>query len=74
LDLDVIIAEKKQLIRKSQVLEYYDNVEDMSFVGGMGELKIWLRKRGLAFSERARRFGLPEPRGLLLLGVQGGGQ
>jgi len=74
LDLDVIIAEKKQLIRKSQVLEYYNAVEDMAYVGGMSELKVWLRKRGLAFSERARRFGLPEPRGLLLLGVQGGGK
>jgi ATP-dependent 26S proteasome regulatory subunit len=74
LDLDVIIAEKKQLIRKSQVLEYFDAVEDMAYVGGMAELKAWLRKRGLAFSERARRFGLPEPRGLLLLGVQGGGK
>lgn len=74
LDLNVIIAEKKQLIQKSQVLEYYDAVEDMAYVGGMSELKAWLRKRNLAFSERARRFGLPEPRGLLLLGVQGGGK
>jgi SpoVK/Ycf46/Vps4 family AAA+-type ATPase len=40
----------------------------------MAALKEWLRKRGLAFSERARRFGLPEPRGLLLLGVQGAGK
>jgi SpoVK/Ycf46/Vps4 family AAA+-type ATPase len=46
----------------------------MDYVGGMNELKDWLRKRGLAFSERARRFGLPEPRGLLLLGVQGSGK
>jgi SpoVK/Ycf46/Vps4 family AAA+-type ATPase len=43
-------------------------------VGGMGDLKAWLQKRSLAFGERARRFGLPEPRGLLLLGVQGGGK
>ena len=74
LDLDVIVAEKKQLIRKSRVLEYYDAVEDMATVGGMGELKAWLKKRSVAFGERARRFGLPEPRGLLLLGVQGGGK
>ena len=74
LDLGVIISEKKQLIRKSQVLEYYDAVEDMAYVGGMAELKAWLHTRSLAFSERARRFGLPEPRGLLLLGVQGGGK
>ncbi len=74
LDLDVIVAEKKQLIRKSRVLEYYDAVEEMDHVGGMGDLKAWLQKRSLAFGERARRFGLPEPRGLLLLGVQGGGK
>ena len=74
LDLGVIIAEKKQLIRKSRVLEYYDASEDMAYVGGMAELKAWLRTRSLAFSERARRFGLPGPRGLLLLGVQGGGK
>jgi SpoVK/Ycf46/Vps4 family AAA+-type ATPase len=74
MDLDVIVAEKKQVIRKSRVLEYYDAVEDMAYVGGMGELKAWLQKRSLAFGERARRFGLPEPRGLLLLGVQGGGK
>jgi SpoVK/Ycf46/Vps4 family AAA+-type ATPase len=74
LDLDIIIAEKKQIIQKSQVLEYYDAVQDMAYVGGMSELKAWLRKRSLAFSERARRFGLPEPRGLLLLGVQGSGK
>jgi SpoVK/Ycf46/Vps4 family AAA+-type ATPase len=74
LALDIIIAEKKQIIQKSQVLEYYDAVEDMAYVGGMNELKNWLRKRSLAFSERARRFGLPEPRGLLLLGVQGSGK
>jgi SpoVK/Ycf46/Vps4 family AAA+-type ATPase len=74
LDLDVIISEKKQLIRKSRVLEYFDMVEDIAYVGGMADLKAWLRKRGLAFSERARRFGLPEPRGLLLLGVQGCGK
>jgi SpoVK/Ycf46/Vps4 family AAA+-type ATPase len=74
LDLDVIVAEKKQLIQKSRVLEYHDAVQDMAYVGGMAELKTWLGKRSLAFSERARRFGLPEPRGLLLLGVQGGGK
>jgi hypothetical protein len=74
LDLDVIVAEKKQIIRRSQILEYFEAEEDMSLVGGMLLLKEWLAKRALAFSERARRFGLPEPRGLLLLGVQGAGK
>ena len=74
LDLSVIIAEKEQLIRRSQILEYYESVEGFANVGGMGLVKQWLRKRGRAFSERARRFGLPEPKGLLLLGVQGAGK
>ncbi len=74
LDLTIIIAEKEQLIRRSQILEYYETVEGFANVGGMNLVKEWLRKRGNAFSERARRFGLPEPKGLLLLGVQGAGK
>ena len=73
-DVDVIIAEKKQLIRKSGVLEYTEPGEHMNNIGGLAELKRWLKKRQLAFSERARQFGLPAPRGLLLLGVPGGGK
>ncbi len=74
LDLDVIVSEKKQIIRRSQLLEYFSPDEDMSLVGGMPLLKDWLAKRALAFSDRARQFGLPEPKGLLLLGVQGAGK
>jgi ATP-dependent 26S proteasome regulatory subunit len=74
LDVDVIIAEKKQIIRRSQILEYFEASENMNYVGGMSLLKEWLGKRSLAFSERARQFGLPEPKGLLLLGVQGAGK
>ena len=74
LDVDVIVAEKEQLIRRSRILEYYHSPEPFEAVGGMDELKAWLHKRGLAFSEAARQFGLPEPRGMLLLGVQGGGK
>lgn len=74
LDIDVIISEKEQLIRRSQVLEYFQAVEDFSDVGGMDLLKQWLAKRSKAFSAKARAFGLPEPKGLLLLGVQGAGK
>lgn len=74
LDIGVIIAEKKQIIRRSQILEYFETSETMTSVGGMALLKEWLNKRALAFSERARVFGLPEPKGLLLLGVQGAGK
>ena len=74
LDLSIIIAEKEQIIRRSQILEYYESLEGFANVGGLGLVKQWLRKRGNAFSEKARLFGLPEPKGLLLLGVQGSGK
>lgn len=74
LDAGIIAGEKEQIIRRSRILEYYSTPEGLDNVGGLAQLKVWLRKRGLAFSDEARRFGLPEPRGILLLGVQGGGK
>ena len=73
-DIDAVVSEKKQIIRKSGLLEYYDPEEDMGDVGGMDILKEWLRKRGRAFSDDARAYGLPRPKGVLLLGVQGCGK
>ncbi len=73
-DLPLILAEKKQLLRKMGMLEYYDLTEGIGEVGGLDELKAWLEKRTAAFSEKARAYGLPEPKGLLLLGVQGCGK
>jgi ATP-dependent 26S proteasome regulatory subunit len=72
--LEVINAEKKQIIRKSGLLEYYDTQETMESVGGLDSLKSWLLKRAAAFSDRARDYGLPAPKGVLLLGVQGCGK
>lgn len=73
-DLPAVVAEKKKIIRKSGILEYYGFVENMGAVGGLDKLKKWINQRGLAFSQKARNFGLPEPKGLLLLGVQGCGK
>ncbi len=69
-----ILEEKKQIIRKSETLEYFPPEENLDHVGGLNSLKRWLDKRADAFSEDARQFGLPEPRGLLLVGVQGCGK
>lgn len=73
-DLPLVVAEKKKLIRKSGLLEYYDFSESIETVGGLDKLKSWLNQRGMAFSQKAREFGLPEPKGMLLLGVQGCGK
>lgn len=72
--LDVIIEEKAQIIRKSGILEFYPAEENFDGIGGLDNLKRWLEKRGNAFSKRAREFGLPTPKGLVLLGVQGCGK
>lgn len=73
-DIRTVLSEKEQIIRKSGVLEYYHVNENMKEVGGLDQLKIWLTKRGKAFTPKAREFGLPEPRGILLLGIPGCGK
>jgi SpoVK/Ycf46/Vps4 family AAA+-type ATPase len=72
--LNIINTEKKQIIRKNGLLEYYDADGSMEQVGGLDELKSWLMKRSVVFSDQAREFGLPAPKGVLLLGVQGCGK
>jgi SpoVK/Ycf46/Vps4 family AAA+-type ATPase len=72
--IDVVNAEKKQIIRKSGILEFHEAGESMSAVGGLENLKEWLLQRGQAFSDRARTFGLPWPKGILIVGVQGCGK
>jgi SpoVK/Ycf46/Vps4 family AAA+-type ATPase len=73
-DVDLLLAEKEQIIRKSGTLEFYATPEKFGSIGGLDQLKRWLRQRGRAFSEAARAFGLPNPRGLLLVGVPGCGK
>jgi len=73
-DVNEVFAQKQQIIRKSGLLEYYATSEDFSRVGGLAMLKDWLNKRGTAFTAEARSFGLPPPKGILLLGVQGCGK
>jgi MoxR-like ATPase len=73
-DVNEVFAQKQQIIRKSGLLEYYATSETFSNVGGLAMLKDWLNKRSVAFSDEARAFGLPAPKGILLLGVQGCGK
>src|SRR5688572_21275789 len=73
-DVSVVFSEKQQIIKKSGLLEYFATQEDISNIGGLENLKAWLVKRTAAFSEKAAEFGLPSPKGMLLLGVQGCGK
>jgi len=72
--VDLVLGEKRQIVRRSGLLEFYEAEEHLGDVGGLAALKAWLRRRHDAFSEEAREFGLPVPRGILLLGVQGCGK
>jgi ATP-dependent 26S proteasome regulatory subunit len=73
-DIDVILSEKEQIIRKSGLLEYYPAEEEIGNVGGLDLLKKWLGKRTSSFTKQAMDYGLPASRGILLLGVQGCGK
>lgn len=73
-DVDLILEEKRQTIRQTQILDFYPTDTNISDIGGLDNLKDWLLRRGGAFSERARQYGLPHPRGLLLVGIQGTGK
>ncbi len=73
-NLQTILAEKKGIIRKSGILEFYESPVGLDGVGGLTMLKEWLAKRQHAFKPEARAFGLPLPKGILLLGVPGCGK
>lgn len=73
-DVELILQEKRTIIRQTQILEFYPATEQISDIGGLDNLKEWLLRRGSAFSEPARQYGLPHPRGLLLVGIQGTGK
>nr|ASO75883.1 Ycf46 [Storeatula sp. CCMP1868] len=68
--IDLIFKEKKQIISQTQILEFYQTNQKISDIGGLENLKKWLKRR----SGIRGRIWLPAPRGLLLVGVQGTGK
>jgi SpoVK/Ycf46/Vps4 family AAA+-type ATPase len=73
-DLAEVLEEKRQAIAKSELLEYCPSEATPADIGGLEALKHWLEQRHMAFSEEAMRYGLPLPRGVLLVGPQGTGK
>jgi SpoVK/Ycf46/Vps4 family AAA+-type ATPase len=72
--LRAVIAQKKRELRRSAALELVDVDIALGDVGGLDVLKAWLASRVRAYGDDARTYGLPEPRGMLLCGVQGCGK
>jgi len=73
-DIDAIIADKKDILSASDALEFYSYTEAPENVGGLSVLKDWLRLRERAFTQDARDFGLPAPKGIALIGIPGTGK
>ncbi len=72
--IPMMLAEKKQRIRRTEVLEFWPAPETLDDIGGLDILKAWLEQRAAAFTTEARDYGLPNPKGILLVGIQGTGK
>lgn len=75
-DADIVLVqdEKKQIVQKSGVLEVVSSSIGLDDIGGLENLKTWLRKRNGSWMDEARAYGLPAPKGVLVTGVPGCGK
>ena len=71
---DMVLEEKKRILSRDLGLELVETLEAADALGGLESFKAWMEERAQAFAPGARRFGLPAPRGVLLVGVQGCGK
>jgi len=73
-DIERVLDAKKQAVRQTGILEFYPSQESLKSVGGLDNLKQWVQIRQEAFTEEARKYGIPNPKGVLLVGIQGTGK
>ncbi len=73
-DIEGVLEMKRRMLQEGGVLEYVPVDVSLEDVGGLGNLKQWLLRRRHAYGREAKEFGLPPPKGLMLLGVQGCGK
>ncbi len=73
-DIASVLEAKQQAIRQTGILEFFAPQTSLKQVGGLENLKQWVRMRQDAFTEEAKRYGIPNPKGILLVGIQGTGK
>ncbi len=74
IDHKVIAREKARTLKKNGLVEVVEAVTSLEDIGGLAKLKEWLTRRAGAFSESAKTYGLPAPKGLLIVGIPGTGK
>jgi len=70
----VVAREKANEVRKNGLLELHPPMASLQDIGGLDLLKEWLLRRKDAFGPEAQRYGLPSPKGLLIVGIPGTGK
>jgi len=70
----VIFEEKNQVIKKTGILEFVSSDLNADDIGGLENLKAWIAKRNNSWTEEAKRYGVPAPKGVLITGVPGCGK
>ena len=74
IDPGIVAKEKAEAVKKNGLLEITEAKETLESIGGLDVLKDWLLKRKNAFGKRAIEYGLPNLKGLLILGIAGTGK
>jgi len=72
--IEIVLQEKRNIIKKGEILEFFPVRESLNDIGGLDNLKKWLRKRSKVFTRKAKDYGLPSPKGILIIGIQGTGK
>lgn len=72
--VSVIFDEKNQVIKKTGILEFIKSDLEINDIGGLENLKNWILKRNNSWSEAAKRYNIPAPKGVLITGVPGCGK
>ncbi|RYD91755.1 MAG: AAA family ATPase, partial [Sphingobacteriales bacterium] len=74
IDPKVIAREKARTLKRNGLIEVVEATTSLDDIGGLSHLKDWLIRRAGAFSDGAKTYGLPAPKGLLIVGIPGTGK
>lgn len=75
-DLNLIFEQKQQMIKKAGILEMIPLKETVDDIGGLENLKEWLKRKAKFFKnmDKAQKYGVDMPKGVLIAGVPGCGK